>query len=302
MNMKYLNAIALLLLMFAVSCQNRGERKKPLLVASIHPYELILRQLAGSDFDVQSIIPASASPHSWSPKPSDLKALMEASLILSNGMGLEESLQKSLATRPTEHVEVAKLLKDVIPLIATSNHHDELHKHKHEGNDPHLWTSTFLMSRLITKLEKELSSRFPNSSLVFKQNADIMRGEMDALIEQINEERRAFSETGLVTYHNSFQYFTHEFDIEYLGWVQFSPGKEPNPKDLTELGNTIKEHKVQAVFIEPQMSKKAGELLAKEFDLKLLTLDPLGSDNRVATIAELFMDNWNSMKEAFTLK
>lgn len=301
--MKYLKALALvLLLLLSTSCQNRGERTKPLLLASIRPYELLLTQLAGSEFEVKSIIPANASPHTWSPNPSDLKALMEASFILSNGMGLEENLHKSFSTRPSEHVEASALLKDVLPLISTGAASEHHHGHEHEGKDPHLWTSTFLMSRLITLLEKELSKRFPNSSLVFKQNADTMRGELNEVIELINEERNNYGETGLVTYHNSFYYFTHEFDIEYLGWVQFSPGKEPNPRDLAELGNTIKEHQVKAVFIEPQMSKKAGELLAKEFELKLLTIDPLGSDGKAKTISQLFQNNWDSMKEAFTLK
>jgi len=81
--------------------------------------------------------------------------------------------------------------------------------------------------------------------------------------------------------------------------VQESPGKEPTPKELALLGNIIKEHNVQAIFLEPQMDRKAGETLSKEFNLKLLTLDPLGSDGKAQTIAELIDSNWQKMKAGF---
>ncbi len=299
--MKLAKLILLVLLLLAFSCQRHTERKRPLLLTSIHPYELLLKQLVGSDFDVQSIIPANASPHTWSPHPSDLKALVDASFILSNGLGLEANLQKSFATRINAHVEVARLIKDSIPL-PEEDHHEAEDEHHHEGQDPHLWTSPMLMIRLVTALEKELSERFPNSALVFSANAETMRNELEAASEKIATERALYNQPGLITYHNSFYYFTEEYDIEYLGWVQFSPGKEPSPKDLAKLGETIVEHKVKAVFVEPQMNKKAGEVLAKEFNLKLATLDSLGSDGKANTLAEIILANWESMQEAFTEK
>jgi zinc transport system substrate-binding protein len=84
-----------------------------------------------------------------------------------------------------------------------------------------------------------------------------------------------------------------------MGFVEESPGKEPTPKELSILGNIIKEHQVKAIFLEPQMDRKAGETLAQEFNLKLLMLDPLGSDGKAKTIAQLIDYNWQSMKGGF---
>lgn len=297
--MKLAKLTLLICLLFTFSCQNPRARRKPLLLASIHPYELILKQLAGNDYDVHTIIPSTASPHTWSPNPSNLKALIDASLILSNGLGLETNLDNSFATRADVHVEVAKLIKESIPLPEEDLHDAEEDGHNHQGQDPHLWTSPKLMIRLVTALEKELSERFPNSALVFSANAETMRNELEAASEKINTERDTYVNPGLITYHNSFYYFTNEFAIDYLGWVQFSPGKEPSPKDLAALGDTIREHKVQALFVEPQMNKKAGEVLANEFGVKLLELDSLGSNGKAKTITELILDGWENMKGAF---
>jgi len=291
------------------SCQKVAAPAKPVLIASIHPYALLLQELAGSEFEVRTLVPANASPHTWSPVPSDLKALSQASLILSNGLSLEANVEQSFALYKDKHLSVAGLLSDLIAIDSLQNAHapdsleaEEEHEegHHHSGADPHLWTSPRLMMRLIPKLEKELSSRFPNSAFVFKRNAETMMSELHAADEQIVSERSTYKSPGLITYHNSFHYFTEDYQINVLGWVQASPSKEPTPKELATLGNVIREHKVCALFLEPQMNRKAGEVLAREFKLKLLTLDPLGSTLPAKTISELILANWNSMKEGFS--
>ncbi|HOG27207.1 MAG TPA: metal ABC transporter substrate-binding protein [Candidatus Cloacimonas sp.] len=304
--MKYIRWILLVALLFTLSCKKQEvSQKKPLLLATIHPYELILQQLAGDEFEVSCIIPVNASPHTWSPNPADLKNINLAALILANGLGLEGNLEKNLAERKDVYLEAAVLLKDIIPLsnkelTPEENPPLEENEHHHQhSQDPHLWTSPAMMIRLVGFLEKELSVRFPNSSFVFKRNARQMQEELEKVKDKIAHEREQYSNPVIVTYHNAFHYFLQEFGIEELGFVQESPGKEPTPKELSLLGNIIKEHQVKAIFLEPQMDRKAGETLAQEFNLKLLMLDPLGSDGKAKTIAQLIDYNWQSMKGGF---
>ena len=302
--MKYLKWIILATLFWTFSCQKQEEKTSPLLLASIHPYELILKQLAGNEFEVKCIIPPGASPHTWSPGPADLKNFSSASLILANGLGLETNLEKNFAERKDVYVEAATLLKDVIPLpekeLPPEEDIPEHYEHQHQhAQNPHLWTSPSLMIRLIGFLEKELSTRFPNSAFVFKRNAQQMQKELENLTDKIKTERAQYISPAIITYHNAFHYFLQEFNIEELGFVQESPGKEPTPKELALLGKIIKEHNVKAIFLEPQMDRKAGETLAQEFSLELLTLDPLGSDGKAQTIAQLIDNNWQKMKMGF---
>jgi len=301
--MKHLKLAILLSLLILLSCAKPQKQEKPLLLASIHPYELLLKQLAGSEFEVKSIIPPGASPHTWTPAPADLENFGNAALIMSNGLGLETNLEKNFAVRKDVHIEAAALLKDLLPSETEAHetdHNADAAPEHHHAEDPHLWTSPLLMSRLVGYLEKELSQRFPNSSYIFSRNAEIMRKELDALSDRIIGEKSGFVRPGIITYHNSFGHFCRETGIENLGWVQSSPGKEPTPQELNSLGKLIETHSVKAIFLEPQMDKKAGQILANEFGLKLLILDPLGSDGKAQTIAELISQNWESMKQGFT--
>jgi len=293
--------LALLMFLGGASCQKEQVPQIPVLVATIHPYELLLKELAGSGFEVKCLIPGKASPHTWNPVPADLKALSEASFILSNGLELEANISQNLKQMPDKHLQAADLLSDLIVLDSLRHHalpDSSKHDH-HEGIDPHIWTSPLLMQRLISKLEKELSIRYPNSAFIFSRNAETMRKKLEAADRQIKNERAAYSNPAIVTYHNSFEYFTNAYGISTLGWVQASPAKEPSPAELVNLGKLINAHNVKALFIEPQMNPKSGEVLSREFGLQLITIDPLGSNSQASGIAELILEYWQIMKQAF---
>jgi len=310
--MKKLAFVIVLSLILLAACntpKQETEDSRPLILSSIYPYELLLRQMMGDAVEVRSLIPPNASVHSFSPQPSDLKDLHRAKLILSNGMGLEAVFEKNFAQMKDKHIVSAELLQDVIALdslnqvrdaLMQHHHHDEEDGHHHHvGADPHLWTSPSMLLKLSTKLKNELSERFPDLSPLINHNYNTIQAELSAVQNQIAEERKAYQDPALVTYHNSFHYFCAEYGINYLGWVQSSPGREPGARELAALGQKIKDHQVKAIFIEPQQNPKSAEVLAREYNLELYTLDPLGSTYDVDTVADFILANWNTMKQAF---
>lgn len=326
MNRIYILLI-LVLFVFSLGCKAKSAEdggSKPLIITTIHPYQLLIKQMVGDGIEVRSLIPPNASPHTWSAQPADLKDLHSAALIFSNGMGLESFLAQALDKVPTKHLVAADLLRDLVALDslnqvrekqmhghqhahAEAEDHDheheaaeEAHEHHHHGSaDPHLWTSPLMLQKLCTKLKNELVVIFPDFAPVITRNHDIIIKELSEAHARINSERAEFKEAALVTYHNSFHYFTRDYNIHYLGWVQASPGKEPSARDLAELGKKIRDHNVKSIFIEPQQNPKSAEVLAREYKLELKTLDSLGSSMPVNTVADLVLANWNVMKTAF---
>ncbi|MCX6089686.1 MAG: metal ABC transporter substrate-binding protein, partial [Candidatus Atribacteria bacterium] len=55
-----------------------------------------------------------------------------------------------------------------------------------------------------------------------------------------------------------------------------TPGKEPSPKEIRKLVDTIKNLGISVIFAEPQLNQKAAETLAQETGMKVAILDPLG--------------------------
>ncbi|MDZ4182008.1 MAG: metal ABC transporter substrate-binding protein, partial [Candidatus Cloacimonadaceae bacterium] len=145
--------LLLLALLFTISCKGKAKADKKLIVVSIHPWELLLKELVGDAIEVRSIIPPDASPHTWSPKPSDLAMLQDADLVISNGLGLETNLLSAFEAAGDKHFSMVGLVvlkEEHSEHEAEAEHHHEGAEdgyHRHEGRDPHIWTSTPILLR-----------------------------------------------------------------------------------------------------------------------------------------------------------
>ncbi|HRT60717.1 MAG TPA: zinc ABC transporter substrate-binding protein, partial [Candidatus Syntrophosphaera sp.] len=76
-------------------------------------------------------------------------------------------------------------------------------------------------------------------------------------------------------------------------------GREPTPRELTRLGELIRAHGVKAICVEPQMDRKSADVLAREFNLRVIELDPLGFSIQAQTLPDLISENWERMKQAW---
>jgi ABC-type Zn uptake system ZnuABC Zn-binding protein ZnuA len=278
--------MAALLIMVLAACSPKDKASKPLIAVSIHPYELILRDIFGETVDVKSIIPADASPHTWSPKPSDLKTLEAADLIVVNGLDLEHGLEQALKDRTDKTVSVAEL-----PGVLSASHDGEI--------NPHLWISPLRVMAVVRGLADPLQSHFPALRDTISTRVQNLSAQLLALHLQISRERGTFGNPAVVTYHDSFQYFLDDYAITLAGMVMSSPGTEPGPRELAKLADAIKSMGVRSIFVEPQLDRKAATVLAKEHNLKLIELDPLGATLKARSIMDMLLTNWERMKQGF---
>lgn len=294
--------VAAVLIIGMAACKTGVKSDKPQIVVSIYPYELLLRQLVGEGIEVTSIIPANSSPHTWSPTPSAIKSIESADLAITNGLGLETNLTKQFAALGDRHISIADLVKLPQPHDTEGKggveheHGDEDHDHHHEGENPHLWLSPNLMVRAVVELGDILQGRFPEHAQTISANASAMIKDFTALHMQIMQQRDAFQNPAIITYHDSYHHFLHDFNIQALGTVQSSPGKEPTPKELAELGNIIRANGIKAIYVEPQMDRRSATVLAKEFNLKVIELDPIGKTYKPRTLQDVIINSWERMK------
>lgn len=292
--------VLLTVLLAMTGCKAKANDNRPLIITSIYPYQLLVQELVGDSIQVRALIPANASPHTWTAKPADLKAMEDAKLLVMNGLGLETELTQAFEERSAKLVDISKLLK--LDEISQESHAAEHHKgiekaeHSHQGLNPHLWLSPQLMMRATILLADELQTRFPSSATVIQANASRLIADLAAMHQQISTQRAAFDDPMLITYHDSFHWFTDDYDINVAATVQSSPGKEPTAKELALLSAVIKTNKIKAIYVEPQMDRRSAKVLADELELSVLELDPLGHSLKASRITDLLWNNWERMK------
>ena len=285
MKLKVLISILIISSLFALnSCKKAVDSPSNLIVVSIYPYELLLKQMVGPEIEVRTLIPPNFSPHTYNPSPAELKSLYDADLVFSNGYGLEINIQTALNALGEKHLSAEQLLQ--LP-------------QKEENPNPHIWLSPRLMKKLVSELEEPLQRTFPSYKDSISFHCRELISQFSSLDSLIIQERAQFSHTPIITYHDSFHYFIQDYKLDYLGSIQSSPGQEPTPKELVYLGDLIKANQVKAIFVEPQMDRKSANVLAKEFHLQVIELDPLGRTINAQSLPKLILINWNRMKQAW---
>ena len=219
----------------------------------------IVRAVGGSRADVRSIIPAGTGPEDYEPKPDDAKSLADAQLIVSNGVGLDDFLDRLLSSG-TGGTTPRLILGEGIPPITIDG----------EPN-PHFWLDpTIVKSAYLPKIVTALSAIAPADAASFQANAAAYGAQLDALDAELKAKVETIPAANrkLVTFHDAFPYFARHFGFDLVGVVVANVGQEPNAAELAALVEQVRGAGVKAVFSEAQFNAKLAHTLAEEAGVK----------------------------------
>jgi zinc/manganese transport system substrate-binding protein/manganese/iron transport system substrate-binding protein len=215
----------------------------------------IVQNVGGSRVAATSIIPPGVGPEDYEPKPDDAKKLADANLVVSNGVGLDDFLQKLLASGTggqTPHL----VLGDGIPVMTVDG----------EPN-PHFWLDPTLVKQYyLPAIAAKLTKLDPAGEATFDANVASYGAKLDALDAELNAQIATIPEANrkLVTFHDAFPYFAKHYGFELVGVILANVGQDPSAADLAALVEKVKAAGVKAVFSEAQFSPKLSETLAQE--------------------------------------
>jgi ABC-type Zn uptake system ZnuABC Zn-binding protein ZnuA len=215
----------------------------------------IVQNVGGSRVAATSIIPPGVGPEDYEPKPDDARKLANAKLIVSNGVGLDDFLDRLLASG-TGGQTPQLVLGDGIPTLTENGE-----------QNPHFWLDPSLVKQYyLPKIAAKLTDVDPTGKATYDANArtygvtlDSLDAELKAKIATIPEANRK-----LVTFHDAFPYFARHFGFELVGVILENVGQEPTAAELAALVDKVKATGVKAVFSEAQFSPKLSETLAQE--------------------------------------
>jgi len=124
--------------------------------------------------------------------------------------------------------------------------------------------------------------------------------ELDKLDHLIKATVNMFKIRKYVSFHASWDYFARRYGLTSVGVIEAAPGRNPTPIQIGNIVNQIKKHGIRAIFAEPQLNPKAAEVIAREANVNVLLLDPLGGPklkNR-HTYLDLMKYNLNILEKA----
>jgi ABC-type Zn uptake system ZnuABC Zn-binding protein ZnuA len=237
----------------------------------------IVQQVAGDAVEVSLILPPGASPHTFEPRPSDVRDVDQSAVVYAFGHGIDDwaaTIADSTGT-PVALVDTNVILRP----FALPDADGEEHGHDDEGDaDPHYWLSASNGRTVAANVASDLTGRFPEHADAFAANLTRYARELDALDDELRATLADVTNKNLVTLHDAWGYFAEAYGLRIVGSFEPAPGKEPTPAWLSRLAKTAAAAKVRAVYAEPQLSSQGLEAFAQDHGLAIVSIDPEGSD------------------------
>lgn len=264
----------------------------PLVVASFYPMYEFARQVAAERAQVISLVPPGVHGHDWEPSPQDVALVRRARVFVYNGAGFEPWADKLIkeAAGPSTVV------------IAASAGLTVARTGGEGGVDPHVWLDPALARGEVEAIRGALERGDPAGSAAYAANAAAYEAKLAALDARFEIGLRDCARRDVVVSHAAFGYLTRRYRLEQIAVTGLAPQAEPSPAALAAIVRTARERKVTAIFLEPLVSPKLAETLAREVGVRLLTLDPIeGVTRREAAegtgYLELMARNLQSLRE-----
>ena len=274
------------------------------VIASIYPVADMVRQVGGDHVRVTCVLPPGASPHTFEPKPSLVRAFSSARIFYMIGAGLEFWADKFIKLAKPNLLTV--VLSQGVDLIASTDHdHEhEYESHLHEKEpaiaNPHIWLDPAIAKSMVDKITAALCKVDPAHLPYYNQRSRNYLKELDRLDHLIATTTARFKNKQYVAFHPAWDYFARQYGLESVGVIEAAPGRNPTPLQIKRIIAAIRKFHIRAVFAEPQLNPRAAEIIAKEADVKVLLLDPIGGPKQPYgnTYVNLMLHNLSKLKEA----
>ena len=235
--------------------------------------------MAGDAAEVSALVPPNAGPHDYSFSPGDIQKIAKADVLIMNGAGLENWLQKGISSAGKKSLLVVdtstgiQLISGLVirPLPGVRSEPDP----DSRGLNPHIWLSPINAIKQVENIRDALVSRDPANGATYRANAEAYIGRLKNLDAQIRTVTASFPNKNLITFHDTFPYFARDYGFNVVATFEEFPGKEPSPRAIERLRKIIGAGHVSALFSEPQYSPKAMEVFGREFKVPVVQLDPM---------------------------
>jgi zinc transport system substrate-binding protein len=270
------------------------------VVASIKPvHSLVTGVMRGIAAPVL-LVKGAGSPHTYSLRPSEARALDEADVVFWVGAGLEAFLVKPLHALSADADVLALSEAPGMHLLATreggmrkaheheahdghagdgraANDEGEGHGHEHGQFDMHVWLDPHNAEAMVGAIVATLSETDPDNASIYQSNGSRLRAQLQDLDASLSARLEPVRNRPFVVFHDAYQYFENRYDLNAVGSIAVDPGRRPGAQRLTEIQHRLQELDAACVFAEPQFEPALVDTVIEGTSANKGVLDPLGA-------------------------
>jgi ABC-type Zn uptake system ZnuABC Zn-binding protein ZnuA len=276
--------------------QEETENEKLKIVTTYSIIYDIVRNVAGDQTEIHSMVPIGANPHEYDPLPLDVKKTTDADVIFYNGLNLEEGggwFKKLMETTGNSQTDspVYQVSEGVDPIYLESQGLEN-------ETDPHAWLDLRNGIIYTKNVRDALIDIDPENESIYQENAQKYIAQLEELhnktLEQISEipEEKLF----LITSEGAFKYFGNAYGLE-TGYIwEINSENQGSPEQILNVVNLINSKNISALFVETSIDPRSMETVSNETGVPIVgkvytdSLGEVGSDGDTY----LKMMEWNT--------
>lgn len=247
--------VALLSTLFIVALPVSAKQFK--VVTTFTVIQDIAQNVAGDKAVVESITKPGAEIHDYQPTPQDIVKAQSADLVLWNGMNLERWFERFFTQVKDKPAVV--VTEGITPISIYEGPYKNM-------PNPHAWMSPKNALVYIENIRKALVKYDPDNAESYNANAKAYADKIMALDEPLRARLNNVPEAQrwLVTSEGAFSYLASDYGFNELYLWPINADAQGTPKQIRNVINKVREHKIPVVFSESTISDKPAKQVAKE--------------------------------------
>jgi ABC-type Zn uptake system ZnuABC Zn-binding protein ZnuA len=224
----------------------------------------LVHQIAGDRVSVTSLVPKGGDVHTFDPRPSSLRAVAGASLIVRNGLGLDDWVAGMVTNTGTK-----------APVVAAGEDLPGVTYLRSESGtvNPHVWMNVANTTKMVAKIADALAAADPAGAQAYADGAKAYQAKLESLDAEIRARMATIptADRTVVSFHDAFPYFADAYGLTIDGTIIAAPGQDPSAGSMADLVQAIRRDHVKAVFAEAQFNDELARTIASETGVEVVS-------------------------------
>lgn len=246
------------------------------ILTSIKPIQMITNELTLGVTTPDVLLGTNASPHDYALRPSDVKRIHQADLVIWFGPDLEPFLEKVLASQ-SNVLTLSSVEQLKLRAFSEEEHHDDDGHHHHGTHDPHFWLGVEQAKTVAHAIAQKLITLDPKHRAIYEANLAQFDQHLAQTDKQIAQQLTAIKHKPYYVFHDGYAYFEQHYGLNNQGHFTVSPERKPGAKTLIHIRQALAGGDIQCVFAEPQFQPAVIESVVRGTPANIGILDPLAT-------------------------
>ena len=257
--------------------KNVVAQSTPSIVVSIKPIHSIVTKIMDGVTKPELLLDSNSSAHTFHLKPSQIKMISNADLVIVISENFELGLRKALKNiNEDSYLKISELDQLII-----HNSRGEAIYDKNEDSskfDFHLWLDVNNMQLIATYISNIIIELDPKNKHIYSENLKELNLELDELKQQIKQQLAPFSSTPFAIYSDTLQYFEKSLELKRPVIITPFHGAGLSIKRTIDAKRKIKDLNISCLIYDTEVKAKQLRVLSEGLNLKSFKIDILGNE------------------------